>query len=251
MVILHEYPLSMVEHSGFHRFVGSVQPVFKIPSMNTFKSDILKIYDYERVKTMALLERNKGRIALTTDMRTCNNQRKGLMVITTHFVDNSWTLQSRIIRFVHVQCSHTSEMLANVMMNCLLEWNIEQKVSALTVDNCSTINAMIPIILEKLSSDSLLLSGDMFHMRCFAHILNLIVKHGLDMINDSIKRIRDSKMKAMECYFPAIYGDKTSDEIKKIHDLLLRMIKGYEGKSKASQTSSVSSSGDPTHVSLS
>ncbi|KAK3230202.1 hypothetical protein Dsin_002083 [Dipteronia sinensis] len=55
----------------------------------------------------------------------------------------------------------------------------------------------------------------------------------------------------MECYFPTIYRDKTSDEIKKIHDLLLRMIREYMGKSKAKQTSSVSSSGDPTHVSSS
>ncbi|KAK2638141.1 hypothetical protein Ddye_025936 [Dipteronia dyeriana] len=57
---------------------------------------------------------------------------------------------------------------------------------------CSTNNAMIPIILDSLSSDSILLNGDMFHMRCSAHILNLIVKHGLDVINDSIERIRGS-----------------------------------------------------------
>ncbi|KAK2648419.1 hypothetical protein Ddye_015908 [Dipteronia dyeriana] len=83
-------------------------------------------------------------------------------------------------------------MLANVMMDYLIDWNLGQKVSVLTVDNCSTNNAMISIILDWLSSDSLLLNGDMFHMRCSAHILNLIVKHGLDVINDSIERIQSS-----------------------------------------------------------
>ncbi|TXG63500.1 hypothetical protein EZV62_010494 [Acer yangbiense] len=311
MVVLHEYPLSMVDHSRFQRFVGSIQLRFKIPFRNTLKNDILKIYEYERVKMKALLERNKGRIALTTNMWTCNNQRKGFMVITAHFMDNSWTLQSRIIRFVYVQCPHTSEMLADVMMDCLIDWIIGQKVSALIVDNCSTNNAMIPIILDRLSSDSLLLNGDMFHMRCSAHILNLKVKHGLDMINDSIERIRGIKyptantylpnvcnircvlsqwstspleeirqmassmaqkfdtywtdfhgvmvvatildprfkIKVRECYFPKIYGDKSFDEIKKIHEFLLRMFREYEGKSKAIQTLVASSSG--TNVSLS
>ena len=85
MVILHEYPLSMVEHLGFHRFMGTAQPLFKLPSSNTLKSDILQIYDYERAKLNGLLEKNKGRIALTTDMWTSHNQRKGFMAITAHF----------------------------------------------------------------------------------------------------------------------------------------------------------------------
>ncbi|KAK2641078.1 hypothetical protein Ddye_022841 [Dipteronia dyeriana] len=166
--------------------------MFKIPTRNTTKSDIVKMYEYERVKTLDLLKRNKGRIAITTDMWTCNNQRKGFMAITTHFVDNEWALQSRIIRFAHVQCPYTSVVLADAMMDCILDWHLEKKVSALTVDNCSTNNAMIPIILDKLSRDSTLLNGEMFHMRCSTHILNLVVKEGLDVINDSIDRIRGS-----------------------------------------------------------
>ncbi|KAK2659287.1 hypothetical protein Ddye_005820 [Dipteronia dyeriana] len=67
MIILHEYPLSMVEHLGFRRFMKIVQPLFMVASRNTIKNDILKIYDYERSKTMQLLERNGSRIAITTD----------------------------------------------------------------------------------------------------------------------------------------------------------------------------------------
>ncbi|KAL7184808.1 hypothetical protein ACSBR2_026864 [Camellia fascicularis] len=47
MVILHEYPLTMVEHIGFKKFVTSLQPSFKMISRNTLKRDILKIYDHE------------------------------------------------------------------------------------------------------------------------------------------------------------------------------------------------------------
>lgn len=76
MIILYEYPLNMVEHDGFRRFVSSLQPHFKVVSRNTVKSDILKIYEYEKSKTMKLLDKNKSRIAITTDMWTASNQKK-------------------------------------------------------------------------------------------------------------------------------------------------------------------------------
>ena len=81
MIKIHEYSLSIVDHIGFRRFVGNLQPLFKVPSQNTVKSDILKIYDYERVKTMKLIENNESRVAITTDMWTSTNQKKGFMAV--------------------------------------------------------------------------------------------------------------------------------------------------------------------------
>nr|XP_028957589.1 zinc finger BED domain-containing protein RICESLEEPER 2-like [Malus domestica] len=164
MIILHEYPLSMVEHVGFRNFMSVVQLLFKVVSRNTIKSDILKIYDYERLKTMQLLDENKSRIAITTDMWTASNQNRGFMAITSHFIDDSWTLQSRI-RFIYVPCPHTAETLSDVLMECLLDWNLD-------LHFCW--------------------GGGFFHMRCCAHILNLIVKDGLEVIGGGIEKIRES-----------------------------------------------------------
>lgn len=46
MIVLHEYPLSMVDHAGFRRFVSALQPLFKIGTRNTirYKSSSLCIY---------------------------------------------------------------------------------------------------------------------------------------------------------------------------------------------------------------
>ena len=51
---------------------------------------------------------------------------------------------------------------------------------------------MIPKILSKFGRSSFILGGTYFHMRCCAHILNLIVKDGMSIIHDSIEKIRDS-----------------------------------------------------------
>ena len=49
-------------------------------------------------KTQEILEDNEGKIIITTDLWTARNQKRGYMTITAHFVDESWTLQSRTIR---------------------------------------------------------------------------------------------------------------------------------------------------------
>ena len=97
MVILHEYPLSMVDHIRFREFVGSLQPLFKLISRNTLKSNIPKIYDNEREKTLKMTDKNGSRMAILTNMWTSSNKKKGFMVITTHFIDHTWTLQSQVL----------------------------------------------------------------------------------------------------------------------------------------------------------
>ncbi|KAF2308679.1 hypothetical protein GH714_012224 [Hevea brasiliensis] len=76
-------------------------------------------------------------------------------------------------------------------MDTFTKWNIETKISTITVDNCSTNDGMISIILEKLYGD-LLYDGAILNMRCCAHIFNLIVKDVLSTIEHSLARIRDS-----------------------------------------------------------
>lgn len=98
MIILHEYPLSMVDHIGFKMYSNALQPLFKVCSRNTIKKDIFKVFEVEREKTMKLLDTNRSRIAITTDMWTSNNQKRGFMTITSHFIDDAWNLQSRLIR---------------------------------------------------------------------------------------------------------------------------------------------------------
>ena len=98
MVIMHEYPLSIVEHIGFRRFVYSLNPSFKIISRSTLKRDIMKMFYQDKRSLKALLEHNESKIAVTIDMWTASNQKKGYMVVTSHFIDQQWVLRNRTLR---------------------------------------------------------------------------------------------------------------------------------------------------------
>ena len=96
---MHEYPLSIVDHLYFKRFVCSLQPLFTVPCRNTIKKEVFKIYDTERKRVQSVIDNNKARIAITTDMWTATNQKKGYMAVTAHYIDNSWALKSHMLRY--------------------------------------------------------------------------------------------------------------------------------------------------------
>jgi len=51
---------------------------------------------------------------------------------------------------------------------------------------------MIPKFFSKFGRSLFILGGTYFHMRCCAHILNLIVKDGMSIIHDSFEKIKDN-----------------------------------------------------------
>lgn len=77
-------------------------------------------------------------------------------------------------------------------MKCLLDWNLNRKISTVTLDNCSTNDAIVERLKGLLSTESLILGANFFHMQCAAHILNLIVKDGLSVIESGITCVTNS-----------------------------------------------------------
>uniref|UniRef100_A0A2N9H5E2 BED-type domain-containing protein n=1 Tax=Fagus sylvatica TaxID=28930 RepID=A0A2N9H5E2_FAGSY len=126
MVIMHEYPLAMVDHVGFRKFVSGLQPNFKLVSRNTLKRDILKIYDYEKQKSMAKIDNNGSRVAITTDMWTSSNKKRGFMVVTGHYINDSWILESQIMRsMVVIRGSEEVEKIKKIFFDLLAEYGSE------------------------------------------------------------------------------------------------------------------------------
>ena len=56
MICEHEYPLSMVDHHGFHRFCSYLQPLFKMVSRNTIRNDIVAMHSTQKEKMVVFLQ---------------------------------------------------------------------------------------------------------------------------------------------------------------------------------------------------
>ncbi|XP_022685253.1 zinc finger BED domain-containing protein RICESLEEPER 2-like [Setaria italica] len=146
IIILHEYPLSMVDHAGFRRFASALQPLFKMGTRNTIRKIIVMQYEMERKKAIEYMASIDSRVAITSDLWTSDNQKMGYMAVTAHFIDESWTLTNIIMRFIYVPAPHTSEVIAEELYESLVDWNLDEKISTITLDNCTTNDAAIPYL---------------------------------------------------------------------------------------------------------
>nr|XP_023922906.1 zinc finger BED domain-containing protein RICESLEEPER 2-like [Quercus suber] len=141
---------------------------------------------------MVEIDKNASKVAITTDLWTANNSKRSFMVITTHYINDSWTLESRVIRFIRMPSPHDKYSLSKILLECLSDWNIDLKSSAITVDNASNNDGMMKLVSDKLQASSLILGVKLLHVRCAAHILNLVVQEGLNVIGDGIEKYQSA-----------------------------------------------------------
>jgi hypothetical protein len=95
-------------------------------------------------------------------------------------------------RFIYVPAPHTAEIICEELYESLVEWNLDEKISSVTLDNCTTNDAVIPSLVRNIGKHKILNDGKLLHVRCAAHILNLIVNDVLEVLKDAIENIRDS-----------------------------------------------------------
>jgi hypothetical protein len=84
------------------------------------------------------------------------------------------------------------ETIGQVIENFLLDWGID-KLLTVTVDNASSNSVTISYLKNVMKDWSTnILSNEHLHVRCCAHIVNLIVCDGLKEINVSVVKIRNA-----------------------------------------------------------
>ncbi|XP_078154759.1 zinc finger BED domain-containing protein RICESLEEPER 2-like [Carex rostrata] len=121
-----------------------------------------------------------------------SNQTIGYMVITAHYINPNWKLQKRIISFIELAPPHTGEAISDAILESLKKWGILNKIGTITLDNASNNDKVALILKSNFEVTGMLhFNGCFFHVRCCAHVLNLIVQVGLDRINDCIVKIRE------------------------------------------------------------
>ncbi|CAL9015309.1 unnamed protein product [Prunus brigantina] len=189
MIIRDELPFSHVEGIGFREFLKEAQPRFDLPSRTTIARDVWDLYQEEKAKIKSVLTHNAQRVSLTTDTWT-SIQNINYMVLTAHFIDDDWVLHKRILNFCVIP-NHKGDTIGRLVEACLNGWGID-KVFTISVDNASSNDGCISYMKKRLEKwNSLIGDGSLLHVRCCAHITNLIVTDGMKEIHQSIESIRN------------------------------------------------------------
>lgn len=188
MLVVDELPFSFVEGAGFKYYNSVSQPLFKIPCRSTATTDVYQMFVEEKGKIRNFIKKNIGRICLTTDTRT-SDQQSSYMCLTAHFVDNEWKLKKKVLSFCP-QESHRGVDIGIMVEKCLRDWGIEN-VFTISVDNASANDVAIEFLKKSFqNSNKCLLNGKWTHIRCVAHVLNLVVQDGIKKVDRSVEIVR-------------------------------------------------------------
>lgn len=191
-IIRHGYTFSWVEHEGNREIHAYLNHEVQSITRNTAKANCIKLHKTLKCQLMKILRNVPGRICLTFDMWT-SCQTEGYLCLTAHYVDAKWRLNSKVLNFIHIESPHTGYAMYSHIYALIRDWGIEHKNFSITLDNASSNDKMQDYLKDSLNcQDSLLCNGQFFHIRCAAHVLNLIVKEGIKIIEHSIEKIRKS-----------------------------------------------------------
>ncbi|KAL4556692.1 hypothetical protein LXL04_034848 [Taraxacum kok-saghyz] len=190
-ILMHEHPFTVVEEEGFNMMQKHGMVEWESFSRVSINKDCEKDFHIEKKKLKDLLK-SIPKISVTTDMWKSTNHKIEYMVLTGHFVDSNWNLKKRV-SFVHLLPPHRGLEISDNLYNCLKDWRIENKIFTISFDNASNNDSAVKILSETFSMvKKLPCGGKLFHVRCCAHILNLMVQDGLSRINYIIEDIHDT-----------------------------------------------------------
>ena len=67
--------------------------------------------------------------------------------------------------FIYVPTPYTTKVIGEELYDSLVEWNLDEKISSITLDNCTANDAVIPLLVRNIGRHKLLNDGKLLHMR--------------------------------------------------------------------------------------
>uniref|UniRef100_A0A3B3C6A5 BED-type domain-containing protein n=1 Tax=Oryzias melastigma TaxID=30732 RepID=A0A3B3C6A5_ORYME len=171
-------PFSIVDDQGFRQYTKALDPSYVLPSRTTISRQLMPNL-FEKVRA-DILEKVKAApaVCLTTDCWTSSTT-TSYMSVTCHYLSD-FKLQSNLLDCFELADNHTAENLARELERVATEWTITEKIVACVSDSAANIKKAVGDILH------------WNHLSCFAHILNLIVRNGIQQpqIQEIIKKVK-------------------------------------------------------------
>jgi len=92
-----------------------------------------------------------------------------------------------------MESPHNPQSMFNAILKGIQDWNIADNLFSITLDNAKVKNSMMDLLKANLLFKKMLpREGNLFHVRCGAHVINLVVQYGLRKISGIVSNIRES-----------------------------------------------------------
>ncbi|XP_048550821.1 zinc finger BED domain-containing protein RICESLEEPER 1-like [Triticum urartu] len=209
MIILHGYPLSIVEHQEMKRIFKSINPVANTVSHSDMEEHLFDLFQKEKMNAKDKIALTSRRASLSASIWTDDGPEPTVkyLCLTAHFIGDDWKVHRRIIKFGMYWCSptnlertiHCKEACVpqsesgsyNVIWDAIRDWNLDQKILSLTsvgeIKNDANTARLKAMLMEK---KWLPISGKLCNIACLDSMINSVVDEGqsdiLLLIGDAV-----------------------------------------------------------------
>ncbi|CAM0911072.1 unnamed protein product [Alopecurus aequalis] len=210
MIVMHGYPLSIVEHEEMKRFAKGLNPVFNMASSLDIEEYLTLLFQKEKSDLKEKIAISSRRVSLSASVWVPHGAEPTIkyLCLTAHFIDSDWKLQRRIIKFgvfcfppsnlermIHYKeaCVLESESGAyNVIWEAIRDWNLDQKLFCLTsvseIRTGESISKLKDMLIQR---NCLPIRGQLYNIVCVDDMLDSVVskgQHVLYLVVDMLER---------------------------------------------------------------
>ena len=188
-----DLPLGIGETQAWEEYiVRAHNPRFTKVSRQSTTRDLGKLFNERRDILKKSMLTAASSIALTSDIWS-GNAKEDYISIVAHCVNADWELQKKVIGLRLIDVKHTGENIAERIAAVVDEFGLTDKVFSITLDNASSnfkgMNELTPLFASYLGpnpspepQDPSNRTYSLVLQRCACHIINLIVKSGLERL---------------------------------------------------------------------
>ncbi|WOH01001.1 hypothetical protein DCAR_0520379 [Daucus carota subsp. sativus] len=191
MIIMHDYPLHMVEHLGFIAFVKYLQPRFHMVSFNTVERDCIATYLREKQSLQKVLEGIPGKISLTLDLWG-SPQSVGYVFVTGQFIDSEWKMHRKILNVIMEPFPESDSAFSHSVDVCLCDWNMDGRLASLIINQSLTDDATDNLKALLSVKNPNMLGGQLLQKNCLARSFSSIAQEALRAAQDAVQKVRNS-----------------------------------------------------------
>ena len=177
MIATDFHPLSIVDDRGFRRFVGKLQPLYKLPTRQALYDNLLTT-QYARAVTERRTEVLQATAVCVSAEGWLSQASERYVALTAHYLSAQLEPKSCLLDCFMYTDHHTADAVKDELIRVVDEWGCQGKVVAFITDSSPHVSAAIQ------------LAGGWRSLPCFANMLNVMAQEALKEIADVRTKVR-------------------------------------------------------------
>ncbi|KAJ5316477.1 hypothetical protein N7476_006784 [Penicillium atrosanguineum] len=188
-------PFRLIEHPEFHYLIQIAQCAPSIPKIPSAKTIRYRLQTTVKERHQSILRKlpNHTKISIALNYWTSPFS-QAFMAITGYFIDKDWQYREVLLGFQPLSGTHSGENLSAILLDVLMQYQIQDRVLAITTDNASNNNTLVNTLQQSLSDATTII-----RVPCLAHIIQLSLNELLGQMKagptNEITKIPNAKTK--------------------------------------------------------